>query len=237
MAEKKIQVFNKERPDKCCLAFFPSIYIQPVWTNESAGTSFISFLPPVLLPSHTQKRMENPLQEGTRFPESITDSSLLLLTLSHRCTLNWLTVSPTASRDSLLWNVLWSGTFHCLTNLSDPYNSSWSPTMFRTGNGAGFRKPYARWFSSFHLFYPLEVCATGKIQSHSLSLQKGTPKGYFLLPTPKLAQAQAHWTWKQIPLRTSVALVNKYNEVACSSPCFYDCITENQVCLHQGRIH
>lgn len=124
MAEKKIQVFNKERLDKCCLAFFPSIYIQPAWTNESAGTSFISFLPPVLLPSHTQKRMENPLQEGTRFPESITDSSLLLLTLSHRCTLNWLTVSPTASRESLLWNVLWSGTFHCLTNLSDPY--SWS---------------------------------------------------------------------------------------------------------------
>jgi len=48
--EKKKQVFNKERLDKRCLAFFPIIYTQPEWTNEGEGTSVISFLPPFFPP-------------------------------------------------------------------------------------------------------------------------------------------------------------------------------------------
>lgn len=67
---------------KFCLAFFPIIYIQPALTNEGEGTSFMSSVPAFLLPFHKQQRKKNLLQEGTRFPESVTDSSLLLLTLS-----------------------------------------------------------------------------------------------------------------------------------------------------------
>lgn len=58
--------------------FFLFKYTQPVWTKEGEGTSFISFLSPFSLPSHTQQG-EKGLQEAAVLPESVTDSILLLL--------------------------------------------------------------------------------------------------------------------------------------------------------------
>lgn len=81
---EKIQVFNKEWPDKCCLAFFFLFkYTQPVWSKKGEGISLKSFLSPFSLSSHTQQE-EKDLQEGV----SRTDSILLLL--SHCFMLNWL---------------------------------------------------------------------------------------------------------------------------------------------------